>query len=145
MPTKESEPTPEPHPSLLEKLSHNSARWSQSSWALLAAIVFIAAWAAAGPVFHFSGEWQSIMGCVSGLVTLIMVFVLQRAHNKDALTMQIKLNEIIATLRGANNRLINIEDLSEKEIEMLQQRYRKLASIIHDSGKESTHPVSTKD
>lgn len=128
--------------SLLEKISHASARCSQSSWAFFIVMVFVVMWLIAGPLLQFNPFWQNIMSHVSGIVTLVMVFVLQRAHNKDSLAMQIKLNEIIATLRGANNRLISIEDLSEKEIEILQKRYQDLAKTVQHGAEISTHVIS---
>ncbi len=85
------------------------------------------------------------MRVAGGTVTFIMVFLIQRSQNKDSLAMQIKLNEIIAALHGANNRMISIEDLSEGEINSLQKDYQSLATHIHKDGETSTHAVSIED
>lgn len=85
------------------------------------------------------------MRIASGAATFIMVFLIQRSQNKNSLAMQIKLNEIIAALHGANNRMISIEDLSEGEIHSLQKDYQSLATHIHKDNEASTHAVSMED
>ncbi len=85
------------------------------------------------------------MRSACGTVTFIMLFLIQRSQNKDSLAMQIKLNEIIAALQGANNRMINIEDLSEGEINSLQKDYQKLATHIQKDQETSTHSVSIEE
>src|SRR4051794_26443128 len=90
-----------------------------SSWAFMAALLLTLAWAASGPLFGFSEAWQLVMNTVSSVVTFLMVFLLQRSQNKEALAMQVKLNEIVAALKGASNRVINIEDLSEHDVRQL--------------------------
>jgi low affinity Fe/Cu permease len=109
---------------LLEGLAHQATLWTGSSWAFVIAFALTAAWLVSGPIFRYSDTWQLVMNTISSIVTFLMVFLLQRAQNKDALAMQIKLNEIIAALHGASNRLINVEDLSEEEVRQLHQRYR---------------------
>src|ERR1700722_17290560 len=85
------------------------------------------------------------MKTASGTVIFLMVFLIQRSQNKDSLAMQIKLNEIIAALQGANNRMISIEDLSESEIHSLQKDYQALATHIHKDQETSTHSVSLEE
>jgi low affinity Fe/Cu permease len=97
----------------LENLAYHSAHWAGSPWAYLVAIRFTVTWLFAGIFVHFSDNWQLVMKTASGTVTFLMVFLIQRSQHKDSLAMQIKLNEIIAALNGANNRMISIEDLSE--------------------------------
>jgi low affinity Fe/Cu permease len=109
---------------LLEGLAHKATLWTGSSWAFIIAFALTALWLVTGPLFRYSDTWQLVMNTISSVVTFLMVFLLQRAQNKDALAMQIKLNEIIAALEGASNRMINVEDLSEDEVRQLHQRYR---------------------
>ena len=78
-------------------------------------------------MFGFSDTWQLVINTGTTIVTFLMVFLIQRSQNKDSLATQVKLNEILAALKGASNRLINVEDLSEDEIRELHQRYEKLA------------------
>src|SRR6201990_1747453 len=87
-----------------------------SRWAFLRAGLVIVVWAVTGPVFHFSDTWQLVINTGTTIVTFLMVFLIQRAQNKDSRAMQLKLNEIVAAMEGASNRLINVEDLSEEEI-----------------------------
>jgi len=129
----------------LENLAYHSARWASSPWAYLVAVGFTLIWLAVGPFVQFSEDWQLIMKTASGTVTFLMVFLIQRSQNKDALAMQIKLNEIIAALHGANNRMISIEDLSEGEIHSIQKDYQSLATHIHKDNETSTHAVSMEE
>ena len=133
------------HPSnakSLEKLAYHSAQWAGSPWAYLMAVGFTLVWLISGPFLHFSDNWQLIMKIAGGTVTFVMVFLIQRSQNKDSLAMQIKLNEIIAALQGANNRMISIENLSEGEISSLQKDYQSLATHINKDNESSTHAVS---
>jgi len=129
----------------LENIAYHSARGAGSPWAYLVAVGFVLLWLIAGPFMHFSNAWELIMRTAGGTMTFIMVFLIQRSQNKDSLAMQIKLNEIIAALHGANNRMISIEDLSEGEIHSLQKDYQKLATHIHKDQETSTHSVSMED
>lgn len=129
----------------LENLAYHSARWAGSPWAYLVAVGFTLLWLVSGIFLQFSDNWQLIMKTASGTVTFIMVFLIQRSQNKDSLAMQIKLNEIIVALHGANNRMISIEDLSEGEINSLQKDYQDLATHISKDNETSTHAVSMED
>lgn len=129
----------------LENLAYHSARWAGSPWAYLFAVGFTLVWLVFGPFLHFSEDWQLVMKTASGIVTFIMVFLIQRSQNKDSMAMQIKLNEIIAAIHGANNRMINIEDLSEGEINSIQKDYQNLATHINKDNETSTHVVSMED
>jgi low affinity Fe/Cu permease len=129
----------------LENLAYRSAIWAGSPWAYLVAVGFTLIWLVSGPFLHFSNSWELVMRMAGGTVTFIMVFLIQRSQNKDSLAMQIKLNEIIAALHGANNRMISIENLSEGEINSLQKDYQNLATHIHKDNEASTHAVSMED
>jgi len=86
-----------------------------------------------GPIFRYSDTWQLVMNTISSIVTFLMVFLIQRSQNKDTLAMQVKLNEIVAALKGASNRLINVEDLSEDQVRDLHHRYQELARLAQQS------------
>ena len=132
-------------PKLLENLAYQAARWTGSSWAFLIAAGITLSWLISGPFFAFANSWQLTMDTFCSTTTFIMVFLLHRSQNKDSLAMQIKLNEIIAALQGANNHLINIEDLSEEEILTFRKGYQNLATKIQSSDQASTNAVSTDD
>src|SRR5262249_31118235 len=87
-----------------------------------------------GPIFHYSNAWQLVINTGTTIVTFLMVFLIQRTQNKESLALQLKLNEILAALEGASNRLINIEDLSEEEIRKLHDRYQKLVKQVRKEG-----------
>lgn len=130
---------------LLEMLAYHSARCAGSPWAYLIAVGFTTLWLVAGPLLHYSENWELTMRVAGGAVTFIMVFIIQRSQHKDSQAMQIKLNEIIAALHGANNRMISIEDLSEREINLLQKNYQSLATHIQKDSESSTHSVSVEE
>ena len=114
---------------LLEQVSGWATHWTGSSWAFTLAVFLIVAWLSTGPLFDFSNTWQLVINTGTTIVTFLMVFLIQRAQNKDALAIQLKLNEIVASLKGASNRLIDIEGLSERELETLHQYYQQLAIL----------------
>jgi low affinity Fe/Cu permease len=111
----------------LEPLAVRANRWAGSSVAFAVAVGFVAAWLITGPVFGFSDTWQLVINTGTTVVTFLMVFLIQRSQNKDALAVQLKLNEIVAALEGASNRLIDVEDLDEEELRTLQRHYQKLS------------------
>ena len=100
--------------------------WSGSSSAFALAVAVIIIWAASGPYFHYSDTWQLVVNTGTTIVTFLMVFLIQRSQNKDARAVHLKLNELVAALQGASNRLINVEDLTEAEVQALHQRYERL-------------------
>jgi low affinity Fe/Cu permease len=105
------------------------SRASGSTPAFLVALAVVLAWAVAGPVFHFSETWQLVINTGTTIVTFLMVFLIQRSQNKESLAVQLKLNEIVAALSGASNRLVNVEDLGEEELGQLHAYYRGLAEL----------------
>jgi len=98
-----------------------------SFWAFTTALLIIVVWALLGPVFHYSDDWQLVINTSTTIITFLMVFVIQHAQNKDMRAVQLKLNEIVAAIDGASNRLIDVEDLSERELQHLYDRYKHLA------------------
>src|SRR5687768_849628 len=106
---------------LFERLAYWATRWTGSSWAFALAAGVILAWAVTGPLFGFSDTWQLVINTGTTIVTFLMVFLIQRSQNKDAHAIQLKLNELVAAVHGASNPLINVEDLSEKEVEALHR------------------------
>jgi low affinity Fe/Cu permease len=117
-----------------ETMSSNVTRWAGSTPAFGCACAVIVAWAVLGPVFHFSDTWQLVINTGTTVVTFLMVFLIQRSQNKDSLAIHIKLNEIVATLEGASNRLIDAESLSEDELRTLEQYYSELAKLAEKEG-----------
>jgi low affinity Fe/Cu permease len=98
-----------------------------SFWTFSIALAVVLAWAATGPIFHYSETWQLVINTGTTIVTFLMVFIIQHAQNKDMRAVQLKLNELIAAVEGASNRLIDVEDLSDRELEHLYARFQTLA------------------
>ena len=116
--------------------------WTGSSQAFAGAVGVLIIWALLGPIFHFSDTWQLVINTGTTIVTFLMVFLIQRAQNKDSLAIHLKLNEIVAVLQGASNRLINVEDLTEHEVATLHRHYQTLAEIAkRDTTLTASHSV----
>jgi low affinity Fe/Cu permease len=118
----------------LERLSRRVTVWAGSSRAFAAALVIVAVWALTGPLFGFSDTWQLVINTGTTIVTFLMVFLIQRTQNKDAAALHLKLNEVVAALQGASNRLINVENLSEAEVETLRTHYERLVALARQDG-----------
>jgi len=127
-------------------LSSRFAEWvserTGSSTAFALALTVIAVWIVTGPIFHFSDTWQLVINTGTTIITFLMVFLIQRTQNKSALAVQLKLNEIVAALDGASNRLISVEDLSEEELSVLYSHYQRLAQMAkQDSRITQSHSI----
>lgn len=126
----------------IEQVSLWATEWSGRTEAIVGAVIICVLWAVAGPFMHFSDTWQLIINTLTSLVTFVMVFLIQRAQNKSSLAIQLKLNEVIAALRGASNRLIAVEELSEDELRVLHDRYQQLAEMTQqDSRRKAAYSV----
>lgn len=115
--------------SFFEKFAAAVTKATGSPWAFLIAAIIIVGWAVSGPIFHYSDTWQLVINTGTTIITFLMVFVIQQSQNKDTIALQVKLNELIAAHGGASNRLVNVEDLSTEELEVLKKFYTKLAAL----------------
>ena len=115
-----------------ERIAARVTEWVGSSKGMTAAVAVIVIWAAVGPVFGWSDTWQLAINTGTTIVTFLMVFLIQRTQNKDGLAIQLKLNEIVASMQGCSNRLIEVEDLSEEELHVLREHYRRLVEMARD-------------
>src|SRR4051812_44103147 len=103
--------------------------WSGSTTAFFLAGLLIAVWAASRPLFESFDTWQLVINTLTTIITFLMVFLIQRAQNKDSRAIHLKLNELVAAIEGASNRLIDVEDLTEDELEMLHRYYAELVTL----------------
>jgi low affinity Fe/Cu permease len=125
-----------------EGISSRAAAFAGSSWAFSLAAAVVVLWAVTGPVFGFSSTWQLMINTTTTIVTFLMVFLIQRSQNKDALAVQLKLNELVAAMKGASNRLIDVEDLGEEELAVLHAHFRTLAAMAKRDGHvASSHSI----
>lgn len=130
----------------LEGLAHRVTEWTGGSWAFGVALATIVVWGVTGPTFGFSDTWQLVINTGTTIITFLMVFLIQRSQNKDARAVHLKLNEIVAALQGASNRLINVEDLTETEIRLLHAHYQRLVMMAkRDASLTVSHSVEEAD
>ncbi len=113
----------------LERASAKATAWAGSSTAFALAVLLILVWGAIGPAAHYSDTWQLVINTGTTIVTFLMVFLIQRSQNKDSLAIHMKLNELVAAVGGASNRLISVEDLSEDEVKILREHFRTLVEL----------------
>lgn len=114
---------------LFDRFSTLVTKATGSPYAFVIAFAVVIVWAVSGPIFGFSDTWQLVINTGTTIITFLMVFVIQQSQNKDTMALQLKLNELIAATRTANNRLIDIEDLTEDELEKVKMFYIKLSDL----------------
>lgn len=113
----------------MERLSSNVTKASGSNGAIIAAFLTIIIWAITGPFFHFSEIWQLIINTGTTIITFLMVFLIQKAQNKDSMAVHLKLNELIKSHKESSNRLIDVENMTEDQIMIIQKHYENLNKI----------------
>lgn len=109
-----------------EKLSHLATMFTGTTKAFIIACSIILIWLLTGPLFHFSDTWQLVINTGTTIITFLMVFMIQRMQNKDSHAIHLRLNELIASLKGPSNRLIDLKDLTEEELERLSSYFHRL-------------------
>jgi low affinity Fe/Cu permease len=113
----------------VENLTSAVIRATGSNIALLLAFAIVVFWVGGGLLFHFSEKWKSDISTISSIITILMVFLIQKAQNKDSLAIQLKLNELVAAHELASNRLVNVEEMTEQELVVIQKYYSKLSEF----------------
>jgi len=111
---------------IFRKFAHLTSQVVGSSWAFMIAVAVILAWAVSGPMFHYSDTWQLVINTGTTIVTFLMVFLIQNTQNRDAKAIHLKLDELIKGVKGARTRLVNLEELSDEELERLQKEFERL-------------------
>ena len=125
-----------------ESFARKASLWTGRPWAFGIAAAIVLAWLVTGPIFHFSDTWQLVINTATTVVTFLMVFLIQHAQNKDTKAMELKLNELVAAMEGASNRLIDVEELSEEDLETLQKHFRRLVAMAKkDERLTSSHSI----
>lgn len=123
------EPLRKKKKSIFDKFAAVVTRYSGHPAAFFSACAVVILWAATGPIFNFSDTWQLVINTGTTIITFLMVFVIQQSQNKDTIALHLKLNELIAATKTASNRLVDVEDLSEKELQVLKQFYIGIADM----------------
>ena len=125
-----------------DKMATGVSKAAGSNAAFVAAFLTVIGWAAAGPFFHYSQGWQLVINTGTTIITFLMVFLIQKAQNKDSLAIQLKLNELIAAHEFASNRLVNVETMSEDEMKVIQKYYAELSRItMKEKSLQTLHSI----
>ena len=125
-----------------EKFSAKVTRATGKPLAFIIALLVIVAWVITGPVFRYSDTWQLVINTGTTIITFLMVFIIQQSQNKDTTAIQLKLNELIASNARASNRLVDIEDISDEELQTLKKFYVKLAELAKkETDIHKTHSI----
>ncbi|TZF80986.1 low affinity iron permease family protein [Pedobacter sp. BS3] len=115
--------------SFFERFANAATTFTGSSYAFISAVFIVVLWAVSGPFFDYSETWQLVINTGTTIVTFLMVFLIQKTQNKDSKAIQLKLNELIAAQEGSSNRMVDIEDLTEEELDHLHKFYAHLAQV----------------
>jgi low affinity Fe/Cu permease len=122
------------------RFAASASGWLGSKWAFAGAGLVIVIWGTTGPVFHYSDTWQLVINTGTTIITFLMVFLIQNTQNRDARAINLKLNELIHAVDKARDQMIDIENLSDLELDELQIRYEKLRAACNDRQKRDTVP-----
>lgn len=111
---------------VFRKFAHAVSLATGSPWAFIIAVLIIVVWAATGPLFGYSDTWQLVINTGTTIVTFLMVFLIQNTQNRDAKAFHLKLDELLKGVKGARTSLVDLEDLSDEQLDELQGYYERL-------------------
>ena len=127
---------------LFERFSNWASAATGSSAAFIIATSTVLIWAVTGPLFHYSETWQLVINTGTTIITFLMVFLIQKSQNKDSKAVHLKLNELLASHEGTSNRMVNIEDLTEEELDHLYKFYIRLSDLAEkENDLTRTHSI----
>jgi low affinity Fe/Cu permease len=129
---------------LFDRFAAASSDRAGSPWAFATAVLVLLVWAVSGPLFGFSDTWQLIINTGTTIVTFLMVFLLQHTQNKDSRALQVKLDTLIAATENASNRMIDVEDLDDEELERMRQRFGELARSSPRFGEDESEQADIR-
>lgn len=130
---------------IFSRLANSSARHLGSATAFGVALGMVVMWAIAGPVFKFSDSWELVINTVTTIITFLMVFLIQNTQNRDTAAIQLKLNEIIRSTRGAHNFMLGLDNLSTEDLEKLRAVYQELADQARRDHARGASDIGTPD
>ena len=125
------------------RFASSVSSWLGSTWAFVGAGLVIAAWAATGPIFHFSDRWAQVISTATALITFLMVFFIQNTQNRNARAINLKLNELIRAMDNARNQMIDIERLTDMELDEMQAMYEKVKTAW--TQRQTRDPLKTAE
>ena len=128
--------------SYFDKFATKITQVTGSTAAFISAFIVVLIWAATGPIFHYSETWQLVINTGTTIITFLMVFIIQKAQNKDSLAIQLKLNELVAAHELASNRLVDVENMTEDELKVIQKYYSKLSDFTkNEESLQQSHSI----
>ncbi|HSD09224.1 low affinity iron permease family protein [Flavobacterium sp.] len=128
--------------SVFEKFAANVSKAAGSTPAFISAFLLVVVWAISGPFFNYSETWQLVINTGTTIITFLMVFLIQKAQNKDSLAIQLKLNELVASSEYASNSLVDIESMTEEEMIIVQKYYHRLNELSKkDESIKTSHSI----
>jgi len=110
---------------IFRRLAHHASEAAGTAWAFILAVSVIVVWAFTGPLFHFSDTWQLVINTGTTVLTFLMVFLIQNTQNREARAIHLKLDELILSIQGPRNAMVNVEDLSDEELARLRQEFQR--------------------
>lgn len=132
--------------SFFERFANWATAATGSSAAFIIAAATVVVWAVTGPLFHYSETWQLVINTGTTIVTFLMVFLIQKSQNKDSKAIHLKLNELLASHEGTSNRMVNIEDLTEAELDHLYKFYIRLSELAEkENDITKTHSIDAAE
>jgi low affinity Fe/Cu permease len=111
---------------IFRRFSHKVSQITGSAWAFMAAFFLIVGWLITGPIFGYTDTWQLVINTFTTIITFLMVFLIQNTQNRDTKAVHIKLDELIRAVKGARNMMIEVEELTDEELELMQAEFKKL-------------------
>ena len=112
-----------------------------SAWAFAGAVLVILVWLLTGPTFHFSDTWQLIINTATTVITFLMVFLIQNTQNRDAKAVHLKLDELIRAIKDARDELVDLEDLSDEELQKLEAQFRRMRQRAENDDRSPSRHV----
>ena len=123
------------------RISLASANFLGSPWVFIANVILLLVWLASGPLFDYSDTWQLLVNTVTTVFTYLAVFLIQNTQNRDSRAVHLKLDELISSLEGARNRLVDLENLSDEELDKLEKQFHKLKQRASNGGAEASKAI----
>lgn len=130
---------------VFRRIANRTSHGVGSPWAFMGAVLVILVWGITGPLFHFSDTWQLVINTSTTIITFLMVFLIQNTQNRDSHALHLKLDELIRSHDAARNRLMGLEDLTDAELNELQEEFSTLAQEKLAARRESKPPSGSRD
>ena len=130
---------------LFRKFSQATSQVVGSSWAFIVAVLIILVWGMTGPLFHYSDTWQLVINTGTTIITFLMVFLIQNTQNRDAKAIHLKLDELLRGVEGARTHLVDLEALSDEELDRLQEQFKRIRHAEGEDARSTGDLITQED